>query len=252
MVYRRTREALAIRVKRKLNSSDVLEALADVMIVRGTPTYIRSDNGPEFIALSAEGTLAASDLEGAKGSGGWWAWSDAKSALEWLFWTGRITTATRRASFERAYDLTERVLPAAILDRVTPSEPPPSSASWRNGWRWTKSRCARAAISPRRCRRRSRTTFRLEQDHPDPRPAGDADQCRHRPVRPGGRVGDRSAGRRQAMNRHGRTKAIATDRLRRGAWPPPPPASRTSPSIFAAPSRAAPAPGPRRQLTGRW
>ena len=47
-----TREALAIRVKRKLNSTDVLETLADVMIVRGKPDYIRSDNGPEFIALT--------------------------------------------------------------------------------------------------------------------------------------------------------------------------------------------------------
>ncbi len=47
-----TREALAIRVKRKLNSTDVLETLADVMIVRGTPGYLRSDNGPEFIALT--------------------------------------------------------------------------------------------------------------------------------------------------------------------------------------------------------
>ena len=44
-------EALAIRVKRKLNSTDVLEVLADVMIGRGTPQYIRSD-GPEFIATA--------------------------------------------------------------------------------------------------------------------------------------------------------------------------------------------------------
>ncbi len=73
--------------------------------------------------ISAEGPLAASDLEGAKGQGGWWGWSDAKSALEWLFWTGRITTATRRASFERVYDLTGRVLPGVVLDRPTPSEP---------------------------------------------------------------------------------------------------------------------------------
>ena len=73
--------------------------------------------------ITAEGPLAASDLEGPKGPGGWWGWSDAKSALEWLFWTGRITTATRRASFERVYDLTERVLPRAILNQPTPSEP---------------------------------------------------------------------------------------------------------------------------------
>ena len=53
-----TREALAIRVKRKLNSTDVLETLADVMIVRGTPDYIRSDNGPEFIALTLRQWIA--------------------------------------------------------------------------------------------------------------------------------------------------------------------------------------------------
>ena len=53
-----TREALAIRVKRKLNSTDVLETLADVMIVRGTPDYIHSDNGPEFIALTLRQWIA--------------------------------------------------------------------------------------------------------------------------------------------------------------------------------------------------
>jgi putative transposase len=45
-----TRESLAIRVARKLRSTDVIEALADLFILRGVPTYIRSDNGPEFIA----------------------------------------------------------------------------------------------------------------------------------------------------------------------------------------------------------
>ena len=73
--------------------------------------------------ISAEGPLAASDLEAARGAGGWWGWSDAKSALEWLFWTGRITTTTRRASFERVYDQTGRVVPGAILDMPTPSAP---------------------------------------------------------------------------------------------------------------------------------
>ena len=45
-----SRECLVIRVKRKLNSMDVIDALTDLFIVRGVPTYIRSDNGPEFIA----------------------------------------------------------------------------------------------------------------------------------------------------------------------------------------------------------
>jgi uncharacterized protein len=41
---------------------------------------------------------------------GWWEWSDSKIALEWLFWSGQVTTSTRR-NFERIYDLTERVFP---------------------------------------------------------------------------------------------------------------------------------------------
>ena len=41
-----TREALMIRVDRKLNSTDVLDALTDLFILRGPPEYIRSDNGP--------------------------------------------------------------------------------------------------------------------------------------------------------------------------------------------------------------
>ena len=45
-----SRECLAIRVKRKLNSTDVVDALTDLFIVRGVPAYIRSDYGPEFIA----------------------------------------------------------------------------------------------------------------------------------------------------------------------------------------------------------
>jgi uncharacterized protein YcaQ len=73
--------------------------------------------------IAAEGPLTASDLKSARGEGGWWGWSDAKSALEWLFWSGRITTARRRASFERVYDLTERVLPSTVLDAPTPAEP---------------------------------------------------------------------------------------------------------------------------------
>ncbi|MDP5279475.1 winged helix-turn-helix domain-containing protein [Sphingomonas sp. DG1-23] len=72
--------------------------------------------------IAAEGPLAASDIAETRGEGGWWGWSDTKSALEWLFWAGRITTATRRGSFERVYDLPERVLPAAVLAQPTPDD----------------------------------------------------------------------------------------------------------------------------------
>lgn len=67
------------------------------------------------------GALGASELESAgKSSGGWWGWSQGKEIMEWLFWTGQVTTARRR-NFERLYDLPERVLPAALLSAATPS-----------------------------------------------------------------------------------------------------------------------------------
>jgi hypothetical protein len=70
--------------------------------------------------IEAEGPLAASDVKDGKGRSGWWEWSEAKTALEWLFWAGHVTTATRRGSFERVYDLTRRVIPADILALPTP------------------------------------------------------------------------------------------------------------------------------------
>jgi putative transposase len=45
-----TRECLAIRVARKINSQDVIDELFKLFIFRGIPEYIRSDNGPEFTA----------------------------------------------------------------------------------------------------------------------------------------------------------------------------------------------------------
>ena len=49
-----TRECLAIRVGRKLKATDVIDVLADLFILRGTPGHIRSDNGPEFAAKAVK------------------------------------------------------------------------------------------------------------------------------------------------------------------------------------------------------
>ncbi|TGX54984.1 winged helix-turn-helix domain-containing protein [Sphingomonas gei] len=70
--------------------------------------------------IAAEGPMTAAAFENGSSKSGWWEWSHTKHALEWLFWSGRITTATRRGSFARVYDLPERVLPRAILDLPTP------------------------------------------------------------------------------------------------------------------------------------
>ncbi len=53
-----TREGLAIRVARRINSLGVLESMADVMLVRGIPEHIRSDNGPEMTAKIVRSWLA--------------------------------------------------------------------------------------------------------------------------------------------------------------------------------------------------
>ena len=45
-----TRECLAIKVARRINSIGVIETMADVMLARGVPEHIRSDNGPEMTA----------------------------------------------------------------------------------------------------------------------------------------------------------------------------------------------------------
>ena len=54
-----SRECLEIRVKRKLNSTDVIDALTDLFILRGVPVFIRSDNGPEFVAQTVRDWIHA-------------------------------------------------------------------------------------------------------------------------------------------------------------------------------------------------
>lgn len=72
--------------------------------------------------IERRGPVVGGDFaEGPRGAPGWWAWSDGKRALEWLFWAGEITTKTRRG-FERVYDLTDRILPRAVLETPTPTE----------------------------------------------------------------------------------------------------------------------------------
>ena len=54
-----TRESLSIRVRRKLSSVDVIDVLTELFILRAIPAYIRSDNGPEFVAGAVRQWIAA-------------------------------------------------------------------------------------------------------------------------------------------------------------------------------------------------
>src|SRR5262249_32046110 len=53
-----THECLAIRVARKLKAIDVIDVLSDLFILQSIPAYIRSDNGPEFLARAVQEWIA--------------------------------------------------------------------------------------------------------------------------------------------------------------------------------------------------
>lgn len=82
---------------------------------------------PELLAqiledVRARGPVSARELaaeERPRRSGPWWDWSDVKRAVEFLFWSGAVTSARRRG-FERLYDIPERVLPRAVAAAPTP------------------------------------------------------------------------------------------------------------------------------------
>ena len=54
-----TREALCVAVRSKMDANDVLDVLFDLILKRGKPKFIRSDNGPEFIAQAVRQWIAA-------------------------------------------------------------------------------------------------------------------------------------------------------------------------------------------------
>jgi uncharacterized protein YcaQ len=86
-------------------------------IARYQPKLVRD----VLAVVTEKGPIGAGAIElGKARRAGWWEWSDAKRAVEYLFWSGQVTTANRRG-FERLYDLPERVFPPGILDLPTPS-----------------------------------------------------------------------------------------------------------------------------------
>jgi uncharacterized protein YcaQ len=91
-----------------------------VALGKKQPAYVQA----VLDEIRARGPLAASEMSDAaetRRPGPWWSWGDHKRALELLFWAGALSTARRTTQFERVYDLTERVLPAAVLAAPTPA-----------------------------------------------------------------------------------------------------------------------------------
>jgi uncharacterized protein YcaQ len=73
--------------------------------------------------VRARGPLTAAEIEDdapARRDHWGWNWSDVKTALESLFWSGEVMAARRNGAWARVYDVPERVLPRAVLDAPTP------------------------------------------------------------------------------------------------------------------------------------
>ena len=77
--------------------------------------------GEVLAAVADRGPLTARRLESPapRERTHWgWNWSDAKTALEWLFYAGEVACAGRNTQFERVYDLPARVIPPAVFART--------------------------------------------------------------------------------------------------------------------------------------
>jgi len=75
---------------------------------------------PILERIRAEGPLGSRDFDG-NGGGGMWNWKPAKMVLDAL-WDRGVLVIAGRQSFQRRYDLAERVIPRAVLDAPTPAE----------------------------------------------------------------------------------------------------------------------------------
>lgn len=58
-----THECLAIKTRRQLNSTDVLDCLGDLFLKHGAPEHIRSDNGAEFTAIAVREWLETAQVK---------------------------------------------------------------------------------------------------------------------------------------------------------------------------------------------
>jgi len=90
-----TREALCVAVRSKMNANDVLETLHPLLIKHGKPEFIRSDNGPEFIATHLQDWLKKdwdqTNANLSRQSLGMW--SDWKTVWDTVFPTHDTTNA---------------------------------------------------------------------------------------------------------------------------------------------------------------
>jgi uncharacterized protein len=98
--------------------------LGMVRVQREQPALVRE----VAEVVRATGPVTATELEGVfahiergERTHWGWNWSDVKRSVEYLFWTGEITSAGRDSAFRRRYAAPEAVLPRAVLAAPTPT-----------------------------------------------------------------------------------------------------------------------------------
>jgi uncharacterized protein YcaQ len=102
--------------------------MADYRAKRGKWGFVAENDALEaslLDELADRGASTARDLDAglprAKDNWGW-NWSETRRMLDYLYTSGRVAIAGRNSQFEIRYDLPERVIPAAVLARPTPTQ----------------------------------------------------------------------------------------------------------------------------------
>jgi uncharacterized protein len=103
-------------------------------VAREHPELVRA----VFAEVASRGPLTSRELESAieqdlpRDRTDWgWNWSQVKSALEHLFWSGQITSAGRTSQFERRYASLQRVLPKTVAHAISPDARPSDDEAFR-------------------------------------------------------------------------------------------------------------------------
>ncbi|MGE3619372.1 MAG: winged helix-turn-helix domain-containing protein [Acidimicrobiia bacterium] len=94
-----------------------------VRIARDRPELVAE----VLAAVRARGPVALGELDHlaehhVRARDSMWGWSDAKKAVEWLFWTGEVAAVRNPVTFERSYLAPEQLLPAPVSAAPTPTE----------------------------------------------------------------------------------------------------------------------------------
>ncbi len=131
LIDEHTREALLQRVERRWSSAKVIAALADVMVIKGVPEHLRSDNGPEFVAhdlrkwLTDTGAKTAYIEPGSPWENGYCESFNSKMRDEFLNGEIFYSTTERRVLAERWHKHYNTIRPHSSLGYR-----PPAPEAW--------------------------------------------------------------------------------------------------------------------------